>query len=427
VAGTDATQVVRGATAVLPDREEQADVVCRDGVVVRIGDAGSVDVTGLKVVDADGLLLLPGAVDPHVHFDEPGRTEWEGFDTGSAAAAAGGITTVVDMPIDSDPPTTTAAEVTAKIHAARRSSRCDVALWGGLVPASVGALDELLDAGVVGFKAFACPSGWDDFPAVDEPALRAGLALSARTGRPVALHAELAEHGHSVTSEVEAVRWAGRLAAETGGHLHVVHVSAIDAVDEARRWPNVTVETCPHYLVLDEDDVAAVGADARCNPPIRAAANRDALWAAVAAGHIGVLASDHSPCPPERKEPPDPWAGVSAVDTFLPSLLDAGRLDHVTLVRRTTEAARLLGLAGKGAIAVGMDADLVLVDPDESWTVAHDTLHSRHRRSPFVGRTLRGRVLRTWVRGRTVYERDAGPCDPGGARVLRPAPMHRSR
>lgn len=411
--------VVRGGLVVTDD-VAAADVVAVDGTIVEVVAPGTAEVTGARVVDAGGLVVLPGAVDPHVHLDEPGRTHWEGFDCGTAAAAAGGVTTVVDMPIDSLPPTVTARDVTAKCEAARAHARVDVALWGGLVPGSVGHLDELLEAGVVGFKAFACPSGWDDFPEVDEPTLLAGLERSAATGRPVGLHAELASLGHTVASEVEAVRWAADLADRTGGHLHVVHASAIEAVDEAVSHGNVTVETCPHYLLLSADDADRIGAEARCNPPIRPAPNADALWAAVTDGRIGFLASDHSPCPTDLKEGDDPWAGVTGLDTLVPSLLDADRLPLPLLVRRLTEAARLLRLPGKGAIAPGFDADLVLVDPDERWLVEPATLHNRHRRSPFAGRTLRGRVRTTFVRGACVYDVDEGPSPTGGAHVLTP-------
>jgi allantoinase len=278
----------------------------------------------------------------------------------------------------------------------------------------------LLAGGVVGFKAFACPSGWDDFPPSDTATLRAGLEISARTGLPVALHAELEVHGHNEQSEVEAIRAAGRLAAETGGRLHIVHASSAAGVDEAGRWPGVTVETCPHYLLLTDRQASTIGADAHCAPPIRSRANQDLLWQRLRAGAIDCIASDHSPCPDELKRSPQPWAGVSGVETTLPLLLSSRRLDPAAVVRLTTAAAGLLGLAGKGRVEPGFDADLVLVDPDTPWTVGPDTLWNRHRRSPFSGQRLRGRVVRTLVRGRTVFELGRGPCDPGGGAVLRP-------
>ena len=419
--------VVRGGTVVRPgSAPAPADVVIDDGVIAAVTAPGAAIDSGvgavgpdLEVIDAGGLVVLPGGVDPHVHFDEPGRADWEGFDSGTAAAAAGGVTTVVDMPIDSDPPTITAALVEAKVAAAERSARVDVAIWGGLVPAALPHLHDLLVAGVVGFKAFACPSGWDDFPAVDEPTLRRGLEVSARCGRPVALHAELADLGHTPESEVAAVAWAGRLAAETGGRLHIVHVSAADAVDEARRWPGVTVETCPHYLGLTVEDVETIGREAWCAPPIRDARNRQRLWDRVLAGSVDCLASDHSPCPTAAKQRPDPWLGITGVETGLSVLLDDGRLPLDEVARLTTAAAEILRLPGKGRIEPGFDGDLALVDPEATWTVEPSALHNRHQRSPWTGRTLRGRVVRTLVRGRTVFDLDHGPRSPGGGRVLR--------
>jgi allantoinase len=414
------TIVVRGGLAVLPDREDRLDVVVSDGRIVELTPAGQADTTGAVIVDAGDLIVLPGAIDPHVHFEEPGREEWEGFDTGSAAAAAGGVTTVVDMPLECDPPTTTAERVAAKANAAQRHSRIDVAMWGGLVPDSVPHLDEMLDAGVVGFKAFACPSGMDAFPPVDGPTLEAGFAAAARAGRPVALHAELTELGHTVESEVEAVRWAAGLALGTGARLHVVHVSAADAVAEAVRHPLTTVETCPHYLLLDEDDVAKIGANALCSPPIRSAANREELWKAIHAGSITCVASDHSPCPDELKRGDPPWAGITGVETLVPSLLSSGRLSLVELGRLITGAAPMLGLAHKGAIALGCDADLALVDPEAEWLVRPEALWNRHRRSALTGRRLRGLVQRTYVRGRCVFDIETGPCPAGGGVFVTP-------
>jgi allantoinase len=412
--------VVRGGRVVAGDRLIAADVVVADERVVAVVEPGSVDTTGCEIIDAGGLLVLPGAIDPHVHFDEPGRVEWEGFDCGSAAAAAGGVTTVVDMPIDSDPPTTTASLLRAKAIAASRASRVDVAFWGGLVPGADENLDELVAEGAVGFKAFACPSGWDDFPAVDEPTLITGLRVAARHGLPVALHCELASLGHGVESEVEAIKWAGALAVQERAHLHVVHISSAAGVDEARRWRGVTTETCPHYLTLTDAEAGALGPIALCAPPVRDAMNQAALWDRVLGGAIDCIASDHSPCPPERKHDEDPWMGVSGVETTLAVLLSTGRLSVPCLSKLTTAAASLLRLERKGAIAPGFDADFAIVDPDAEWTVGPQHLWNRHRMSPFIGRTLRGRVLRTIVRGRTVFTLADGPSAPGGGRPLHP-------
>ena len=409
--------IIRGGHVVTPAGTREADVVVHDGRIVAVVAAGTAPQENLAV-DATDLFVLPGMVDAHVHFDEPGRAGWEGFDTGSAAAVAGGVTTVVDMPIDCDPPTVSAAAVAAKAAAVRASSRVDVAMWGGLVPAAVSALGEMLEAGVAGFKAFACPSGWDDFPAADGACLSAGMAAAAAAAVPVAVHCELASHGHSAASEAEAVRWAARLAAAAGAHLHVVHVSAVEAVDEARRWPGVTVETCPHYLVLDD---STVDARSRCFPPIRSAANREALWERVLSGMVDWVASDHSPCPPSLRECPQPWGGIDGVGMVLPLLLSSGRLPIEGIVALTTAAAPVLRLPGKGAIAAGYDADLAIVDPNARWTVSTETVLTRHKASPYLGMALRGRVVTTIVRGRVVYS-EGSVAEAGGGRVVRPAP-----
>ncbi len=408
------TVLVRGGTVVTPGGMQSADVVIDNGRIAAVEPSGALAPSGkVDTIDAGGLLVLPGMVDAHVHFDEPGRVEWEGFDTGSAAAASGGVTTVVDMPIDCDPPTITAAAVTAKAEAARRKSRVDVALWGGLVPGSVGDLEAMAEAGVAGFKAFACPSGWDDFPAIDGPALQKGMAVAAHLDLPVAVHCEFESLGHTIESEVAAVRWASGIAARTGARLHAVHLSSAAAVDEARRWPGVTTETCPHYLTLDASDRP----EARCFPPLRDRDERALLWARVQGGGIDCVASDHSPCPPERR---GTWAGIDSAGMAIPLLLSSGLLSPVQVARLTTSAARLLGLRRKGAIAIGFDGDLALVDADQSWAVTADNQWSRHRQSPYLGHVITSRVVTTLVRGRVVYSCERGPSPPGEAMLVRP-------
>jgi allantoinase len=400
------------------------DVVVSCGTIVAVTEPGGGG-TACKVIDATGLAVLPGAVDAHVHFDAPGREEWEGWASGSLAAAAGGVTTVVDMPIDSDPPTTDAVAVRAKRALAERSSLVDFALWGGLVPQNARALGALLDAGVVGLKAFLCDSGWPEFPACDAEALARGMAAASRAGLPVAVHCEepsLFGAGGSertVASEVAAVAEAGAAAVAHGARLHVVHCSSPDAVLEAKRWARTTVETCPHYLALNEDDVSRIGADATCCPPVRAEGDRRRMVEFVADGTIDSVASDHSPCPPALKEGPSPFAGVSGVETTLSVLLSLGRLPLRDIVRLRGAAAALCGLGHKGALAPGYDADLALVDLGATWTVASEALHSRHRRSPFLGRVLPGLVVATIVAGVVVYEAGGQAAEPSG-RFLTP-------
>jgi allantoinase len=416
--------VVTGGLVLDGQRARPADAVIDDGRITAVVPPGDAPVAR-QTIEADGLHLLPGLVDPHVHFDEPGRTEWEGWASGSLAAAAGGITTVVDMPIDSDPPVVDAAAFREKCAAASAGSLVDFGLWAGLVPGRLAHLDAMAGLGAVGYKAFACDSGWASFPPADPVTLAAGMTAAKSQDLAVALHAEdpavLAEDpSRPARAEVVAVDRAARLAAAIGSRLHIVHVSAAAALDEAARWPGVTTETCPHYLVLDDEDVASLGAAARVTPPIRDAANRDLLWRAVADGRITCIASDHSPCPPDLKEGDRPFAGIAGVETGLSLLLGTGRLPLPRLVGLMTAAAELLRLPGKGSIAPGFDADLVLFDPDAAWVLEPGSLHSRHRLSPFGGRPMTGRVHRTLVRGHTVFLDGGRASDPSGSQV-RPA------
>lgn len=417
--------VLRGIRGVMGEpgafQPAHADLVVEGGRIAAVLPAGTAP-RGHAEVEGDGLLALPGLVDGHVHFNDPGRSDWEGWACGSAAAAAGGVTTVVDMPIDSDPPTVTVAALQAKRDRALSVSVVDFALWGGLTPEAVPRAGDLLAAGAVGLKAFACDSGWDDFPAVDEASLLAGLRAVASTGGVVALHAELPVGAREGMADIETpvVAWAGRLAAEASARLHVVHVSSADAVLEASRWPGLTVETCPHYLCLDAEEAAGIGAV--CNPPIRDRANQARLWKAVSAGLVHSIASDHSPCSAAMRTGPDPWAGLSGVQTLLPVLLTGG-LDPLVLADLGTAAARILRLPGKGALAPGYDADLVLVDPAASWRLRPADLRYRHPVSPWLGRSLTGRVEMTLVRGRPVYRRAEGVTGESRGRFLRPEPM----
>ncbi len=413
------TIVVRGGTALLPDGPQRCDLLLVDG---RIGAIAPVVAPGRDdtVIDAGGLLVLPGLVDAHVHLQEPGRTEWEGWATGSSAAAAGGVTTVVDMPIDSYPPTTTAEAVRAKVAAARASSVVDFALWGGLTPLDLGSLDEMATAGVVGYKCFLSPTGWDDFPPADAETLDAGFAAAARLGLPVAVHAEdpasfdlrpglAPSAARPERSEVVAVRQACEAARRHHARVHIVHVSSAAAVREARRYDLATTETCPHYLLLEESELGIDSALTTCCPPIRDTANRDTLWQLLTGDAIDWIASDHSPCTPALKAGPSPFAGIAGLQATLPLLLAADRLDVRAIVELMTAAADSLRLAGKGRLAVGMDADVVLFDPDWSGTLTAEELRIRNPRlSPFVGRELRGRVIRTLVRGKTAFDLDGG-------------------
>ena len=452
--------IVRGATVVAADGGAAA------GGVVRVADVAVADGRIVAVepelagpaaaeLDARGLHLLPGAVDGHVHFNDPGRAEWEGWATGTRAAAAGGTTVVVDMPLNAHPPTVDGAAFEAKRAAAEGAAQVDFALWGGLVPGPLERMDELADRGVVGFKAFMADSGVDDFPRADDLTLLEGMARAAALGLPVAVHAEskaitsaLAARARAAgrtgvrdylasrpaVAETEAVARALLLAEETGCALHVVHVSTgrgVALVAEARaRGVDASCETCPHYLVLTEEDAERLGAVAKCAPPLRHAAEREALWASLADGRLPMVASDHSPAPPDRKagDAFAAWGGIAGVQTLLALLLTHGGARGVPLAALAGAAsafpARRLRLRGKGTLAAGADADLVLVDLRGERALEPAELLQRHPLTPFAGQRLRARVVRTLLRGRTAFA-DGRAAGPPTGRLVTPEPLER--
>ncbi|MBE2316245.1 allantoinase AllB [Solirubrobacter sp. CPCC 204708] len=400
------------------------DVGVSEGVIAALGRELP---GGAHEIDATGLHVLPAGLDPHVHFNEPGRTHWEGLRTGSASLAAGGFSAFFDMPLNSTPPVIDGAAFDAKLEAARRESCLDFGLWGALVPGA--RLEELAERGVIGFKAFMSDSGIEDFARADDVTLYEGMALAAQLGLLVAVHAEndaltSRPRGPSaadwlasrpIVAELEAISRAITFATDTACSLHIVHVSSAEGVDlvtEARRrGVDVTCETCPHYLFLTAEDVDALGAVAKCAPPIRDAAQQARLWERVRAGEIDFVTSDHSPSPPEMKKGAfgDAWGGIAGGQSTLELLL--GELAPEEAVRLTNAAWRF-GVKGKGPLAVGADADLTLVDLNATYTLAAADLRSRHRLSPYVGRELRARVVRTLVRGQDPA--------PGIGRLLRP-------
>jgi allantoinase len=434
-----------------PGGTGRLDVGVVDGQIVAVEP--ELEGSAREMLDASGLHVFPGAVDAHVHCNDPGRADWEGFAHGTQALAAGGSTSCLDMPLNASPPTVDAASFDLKVAAATGTAFVDVALWGGLVPGDVDRLDELADRGVVGFKAFMCPSGIDDFRAVDDETLHAGMTRAARLGLPVAVHAESAAMttalaaravaegrtsmrdfvaSRPVEAELEAIERALALAADTGCALHVVHVSSgrgARLVAEARAGgADVTCETCPHYLALGEEDVEALGAVAKCAPPLRPRDERDDLWNLLVEGKVDLVASDHSPSPPALKRGEDAfaaWGGIAGCQTMLRVLLTEGPARGLALeaVARLCAAApaRRFGLAGKGSLVPGADADLVLLDLSHESALTAEELLSRHPLSPFVGRRLRGRVVRTILRGSTVL-REGDMVTPPGGRLLRPLP-----
>jgi allantoinase len=400
-------------------------------------------VTGMAraEVDGAGAYCLPGGADLHVHFNEPGRTDWEGFATGSAAAAAGGITYVAEMPLNSIPSTTTVAALYAKQRAIHGKSWVDYGLWGGVVPGNADHLQALADAGVMGFKAFMSPSGTDDFENSDTSTLREAMWRIAPTGLRLALHAEDPavlrsaatgrrsresaadwEASRPIEAELKAVRTAIDLAGETGCPITIVHVTAaavVDLIDEARlRGVDILCETCPHYLLLTLADAARIGPDAKCAPPLRPPRERDLLWERLWQNKIDTLGSDHSPCLPDLKSGQsfyEAWGGIAGVQHGLPGVLDAAGVDDAARMIQLSRLfakrpAETVGLAGKGGLAPGQDADFFLVKQlGQPEAIESGSLLTRHPCSAYIGRRLGLALSGTWLRGEQIV-RDGRLC-----------------
>jgi allantoinase len=407
---------------------EPATVRIVDGVIAAV-DAFDPDA---DTVLPDDAVLLPGLVDSHVHLDEPGRTEWEGFATGTAAAAAGGVTTLLDMPLNSSPVTTTPEALAAKRAAAEGKLAVDVGYWGGAVPENLGRLAELAAAGVVGFKCFLSPSGIDEFGHLDALQLDRALTELVAFDGLLIVHAEDPAHLHAngplgvhyrdflasrpPESERDAIRLVIETARRTGARVHVVHVSDGAALEDVRAAKadgvRITVETCPHYLTLDAADVPDGAAAFKCCPPIRDRANQDLLWAGVVDGAIDAIVSDHSPSTAELKGEPDfglSWGGISGVQTGLAAVHTEARARGIRLEQilplMTTGPARLAGLGARGTIAAGEPAHLAVFQPDETAVIDAAALEYRNKMSPWHGRTLTGVVATTYVHGVPVYRR----------------------
>ena len=425
--------VVRGGKVVTASGVIDADVGIEDGVIAAVEPG----LEGAREIDARGLHVFPGGLDPHVHFNEPGRAHWEGLQTGSAALAAGGFTAFFDMPLNSTPPTIDGAGFDAKLQAAKARSCLDFGLWGGLVPGNVDRLEELAERGVIGFKAFMSNSGIDEFQHADDRTLHDGMAEAARLGLLVAVHAEndaltarttgdsakAFMQSRPLIAELEAISRAIQFAEDTGCALHIVHVSSgrgVALVTEARlKGIDVTCETCPHYLALTPNDVEALGAVAKCAPPVREHDEQERLWEQVRGGAVHFVTSDHSPSEPKLKEGSfgQAWGGIAGCQTTLELLLSEGHHERAlaleTVARLTsTGAAERFKLPRKGRIEPGADADLALVDLQHERTLTAEELRYRHPISPWIGRRLKSRVVRTLLRG------DAP--QPGAGRLLTP-------
>jgi allantoinase len=418
------------------------------GILPYDADAGG-RFPGVPVIDlAPDEVLLPGLVDSHVHVNEPGRTDWEGFATATLAAAAGGVTTIVDMPLNCLPPTTDVAALELKRSAARGQAHADVGFWGGALPGNEADRPGLHAAGVLGFKCFLVDSGVPEFPPLDAAGLERAARQLAGLGSVLLVHAEDAAcidrarqpggrdyarflRSRPAEAETAAVSAVIEVARRTGVRAHILHLSsaaALSALAAARAdGVRVTVETCPHYLALAAADIPAGATQFKCCPPIRDRANRELLWDALRVGMIDCVVSDHSPCPPELKRLADgdfgtAWGGISSVQLGLPVVWTSGRERGCTvadLARWMAAApAKIAGLTAKGAIAIGRDADLVAFAPDAEFTVEANMLRHRHKLTPYLGQRLAGVVRRTWLRGQEVFSGADAPAGPPVGELL---------
>lgn len=414
---------VRSSRVITPFGERRALVRIAKGVIVDVAEYAAN--CPEPVQDLGDLVLLPGLVDAHVHFNEPGRTEWEGIASGSAAAAAGGVTTVVDMPLNSSPVTTTLVSLEAKRNVAKEKSSVDFGCYAGLVPGCEAELPKLIAAGVLGVKAFLCHSGIDEFPAATERELRFAMPLLAKAGLPLLVHAELTRDMPPLASprryadylasrspdfEQRAIAMVIELMRETGCRTHIVHLADADSLPliiaaKGDGLP-ITVETCPHYLTFAAEEIADGATQFKCAPPIRAASHRQRLWQALGDGAIDFIASDHSPCPPAMKSLDTgrfdtAWGGISSVQLSLPLVWTGARNRGWSFTQVANwlchAPAKFLGI--DAGIRPGGPANLVAFAPDESFVVQGGTLLNRHPLTPYEGRELFGVVKQTWVRG----------------------------
>ena len=449
-----ANLIIRGKRVLLPDGVASAAIRVADGKISGITSYDA-SVNNCEVVDAEDSVVMPGLVDTHVHINEPGRTEWEGFNTATRAAAAGGTTTLIDMPLNSIPATTTVAALGAKLRAAENNCHVDVGFWGGVVPGNTDELEPLLAAGVVGFKCFLVPSGVEEFPHVTETHLREALPVLSRLQALLIVHAELpGPIAQAVTfggmgsssnrynsflcsrptaAENEAVAMMIDMSREFNTCVHVVHLSSAEAAPMLRAAQQsgvkISAETCPHYLHFAAEDIPPGATEFKCCPPIRERSNGERLWSALLDGTITLIVSDHSPCPGSLKLMGEgdflgAWGGIASLQLRLPVVWSEAKRRSISLDELTRwlcyEPAKLVGLDNrKGMLAPGYDADIVIWNPDEQFRVNATMLHHRHKTTPYNGETLSGTVQKTFLRGRKIYDGGEFPAERSGELLLR--------
>lgn len=439
--------VIKNGLVILPTGEEKVDVAFQDGKIAAIG----LDLEGEEIIDAEGLIVSPGMVDAHVHITEPGggyRDEWEGYETGTAAAAKGGVTAFMEMPLNQVPATTNGETLAKKFEAGEGKLQADVFSFGGLVPYNIdnNGIQELDEGGVAGYKCFLATCGDrsidGDFQNVDDYSLYEGMKQIAKTGKVLAIHAENAEvtdrlgeiayeNGQStmeeyvdsrpVFTEVEAIQRAILFAKETGCRIHICHVGCkegIDLVNKARNeWGvDVTCESCVHNFTFKKEELNALGAVAKCSPPIREEAQREGLWERAKAGKIDFAVSDHSPCTPDLKDKEnvfEAWGGISGlqndVDVFYDEAVQKRGMDLVTFSNMIAKnPAERYDMKQKGSIEVGKDADFVFIKPNAPYTLKAEDLEYRNKFSPYVGREIGAQVMKTILRGHETYSKEKG-------------------
>ena len=446
--------IIRSRRVLLPDGVAQACVHIQEGVISKVGEWDEVD-RAARLLDVGNEVILPGVVDIHAHINDPGRSDWEGFESATRAAAAGGITTLVDMPLNSIPPTTSVAALGKKIAASAGRLWIDVAFHGGIVPGNERDLRPLMEDGVVGLKCFLCDSGVEEFPAVTPAQLAAAIEPLKGFEPWILVHAESADVLNAARANVASgatgggwtyddylrsrpdeaeylsIRQLIALAERLSARIHIVHLSsatALSLIAQAKaKHLSVTAETCPHYLTFDAESIADRATELKCAPPIRSAANRENLWQGLREGVIDIIASDHSPCLPELKANRDfsqAWGGIASLQYSLAAVWTEAHRRGFALsdlaLWMCQRPAKLARLPAKGAIEPGKDADLICFAPDETFTVAAAQILHRHKTTPYSGRHMRGVVKQTFLRGALIYDHQGSWSGNPQGRIVRP-------